>query len=269
MRLGLLVAALGMMVSIVPAAEPKPSDEEQARLLEQVREAALDYTRSLPDFICTQVVKRYVDANGRDRWIPADTLTVKLSYFDQREDYKLLTINNKPTALDYMKSGGAASKGEFGTILHVIFDTKSVGEFHWKNWTTLRKRPVAVYTYHIDRPHSTYVVSVQLEENRRIETIVGFHGEIVVDRDTHLVLHLTTQAELPMTFPMRQSSTSLDYAFAEVGGREYLLPLRAEVEMRSGRVHTKNSVAFLRYQKFHTDATISFDTDEDGKTNGK
>jgi hypothetical protein len=252
------MAALGIMARAAPAAEPKPSAEEQGRLLEQVREGALDYTRSLPDFICTQVVKRFEDRSGRDRWTPIDTLTVKLSYFDQMEDYKLLTIDNKPTNLDYMKSGGSASKGEFGTILNVIFDPKSAGEFHWKNWTTLRKRRAALYTYRVDRAHSSYVVSVQLDRDNQVEAVVGFHGEIVVDRGTNMPMHLTMEGEMPVNFPARQSVTSLDYDFAEVGGQEYLLPLRAEVEMRSTRLHTRNSVAFHGYQKFHTETTITF-----------
>jgi hypothetical protein len=262
MRLGLLIVALGTAAletaALGTAAEPKPSEQEQANLLEQLRQGALDYTRSLPDFICTQVVKRFVDRNGRDRWTPIDTLTVKLSYFEQKEDYKLLTIDNKPTTLDYMNSGGSASKGEFGTVLNVIFDPKSAGEFHWKNWTTLRKRRAAVYKYRVDRAHSTFVVSVQYEASQLMETVVGFHGEIVVDRDTNMPLHLTTEAELPAGFPARQTRTTLDYDFAEVGGREYLLPLNAEVEMRSTRLHTRNSVAFQNYQKFHTDTTITF-----------
>jgi hypothetical protein len=258
MRLRPLIAALGMAAWNGPAAEPKPSEPEQARLLEQVREAALDYIRSLPDFICTQVVKRYEDRSGRDRWTPIDTLTVKLSYFDQKEDYKLLTIDNQPTSLDYMKSGGSASKGEFGTLLNAIFEPKSAGEFHWKNWTTLRKRRAAVYTYRVDRAHSLYVVSVQYDRDDMVETLVGFHGEIVVDRDTNMPLHLTAEAEMPVGFPARQSLTTLDYDFAEVGGREYLLPLKAEVEMRSTRLHTRNRVAFHGYQKFQTETTITF-----------
>ena len=114
MRLHFSIAILLMAAGTAPAADQKPSEDEEARLLEQVRETALNYTKSLPDFICTQVVKRYLDSNGRDRWTLADTLTVKLSYFGQKEDYKLLLIDNKPTNLEYMKTGGAASKGEFG-----------------------------------------------------------------------------------------------------------------------------------------------------------
>src|SRR5678815_2005537 len=118
MQMRLPVAILLMALRAASGAEQKPSPEERARLLEQVREAALNYSRSLPDFICTQVVKRFVDVTGRDRWALIDTLTVKLSYFGQKEDYKLLSIDDKPTNLEYMKTGGAASKGEFGTVLY-------------------------------------------------------------------------------------------------------------------------------------------------------
>ena len=253
---GCVLIAAGA-VSLWAGSEPKPTAEDQTGLLERVRESALRYTKSLPDFICTQVVKRYVDI-GRERWSPTDTLKLKLSYFDQKEDYQLLTINNKPTDLDYMQSGGSSSKGEFGTILRVIFDPKSKGSFRFKGWTTLRKRRAAVYSYRVDQPNSTYTVMVQTEKDHRMEAVVGFHGEIVVDRDTKLLLHLTTDAELPTGFPMRQSSTALDYDFAEVGGQEFLLPLKADVEMRSARLHTRNVVEFQNYQKFQTDASISF-----------
>jgi hypothetical protein len=259
MRLNLTIAILLIAAGTAPAAEQKPSEEEAARLLEQVRETALNYTKSLPDFICTQVVKRYMDSNGRDRWTPTDTLTVKLSYFGQKEDYKLLSIDNKPTNTEYMKTGGAASKGEFGTVLRLIFDPESATGFHWKSWTTIRKRRAAVYSYRVERAHSSYLVSVELAGDGLHETLVGFHGEIFVDRETNMVLRLTTVAELPLNFPMKESSTSLDYDFTEVGGREYLLPLSAEVVMRSTRLHTKNSVAFHSYQKFQSEATISFD----------
>jgi hypothetical protein len=259
MWLNFAFAILLVAAGTAPAAEPKPSEEEAARLLEQVRETALNYSKSLPDFICTQVVKRYMDSRGGDRWTLADTLTVKLSYFGQKEDYQLLLIDNKPTSLEYMKAGGAASKGEFGTILKLVFDPASATEFQWKNWTTIRKRRAAVYSYRVERAHSSYVVSVELAGDNLRETVVGFHGEIFVDRETNMVMHMTTVAELPLGFPMKQSVTSLDYDFTGVGGREYLLPLSAEVEMRSPGLHTKNSVAFHSYQKFQSETTISFD----------
>src|SRR5947209_1156802 len=37
---------------------PPPSSEEQAAIITEVREYALNYSKSLPNFLCTQVVRR-------------------------------------------------------------------------------------------------------------------------------------------------------------------------------------------------------------------
>ena len=62
--------------------------------------------------------------------------------------------------------------------------------------------------------------------------------------------------------PRDESSTIIDYGYAPVGGREYLLPLHAEVVMAAGRIKTRNVAAYREYRKFQTDAAISFDTGE-------
>ena len=36
-----------------------PSDEEQGRIIQDVRDYALNYSENLPDFICAEEVKRY------------------------------------------------------------------------------------------------------------------------------------------------------------------------------------------------------------------
>ena len=43
-------------------------EPEQSALLEPAREAALRYSDSLPDFICTEVVRRTQDPQGNGRW---------------------------------------------------------------------------------------------------------------------------------------------------------------------------------------------------------
>jgi hypothetical protein len=113
------------IVALLAAGAPATAQQlepEQARLLEQAREAALRYSDSLPDFLCTEVVRRTQDAHGNGRWRDLDTLTVKLSYFGHREDYKLMEVDGKPTLLEYELVAGAVSTGEFGTRLYAVFD---------------------------------------------------------------------------------------------------------------------------------------------------
>ena len=42
-----------------PVPIPPPSSEEQAAIITEVREYALNYSKTLPDFICTQVTRRF------------------------------------------------------------------------------------------------------------------------------------------------------------------------------------------------------------------
>src|SRR5262249_40862599 len=97
-----------------PKPNPPPSSPPQARNLDDVRAYALSYSRRLPDFICTQVTRRYAAppvgskysrGDTQPRWQSLDTLQIRLSYFDQKEDYKLVMVNNTVTNQDYSKVG--------------------------------------------------------------------------------------------------------------------------------------------------------------------
>jgi hypothetical protein len=240
-------------------------EPEQAKLLEQARESALRYSDSLPDFLCTEMVRRGEDRDDTGRWRLIDTLTVKLSYFGHKEDYKLMAINGRATLLDYEFAGGAISTGEFGTRLYSVFDPRSQGDFRWKAWTTMRKRRVARFSYHIEREHSVYRVQYGLVGEGPNAIIVAYHGDVYVDEETHMTLRLTQNAEIPSGFPIDGNDATVDYEFAAVGGKMYLLPSHAYVRTKSGRYVAENSVEFREYRKFQAEATITFDPPPDKK----
>ena len=240
-------------------------EPEQASLLEQAREAALQYSNSLPDFLCTEVVRRSEDQDGTGRWRNLDTLTVRLSYFGHQEDYKLMAINGKRTLLEYEYMGGAVSTGEFGTRLYSVFDPRSQGDFRWKGWATMRNRRVARFSYHIDREHSVYRVQYGPVPEGPNSIIVPYHGEVFVDEETHMALRLTQQAEIPVGFPIDGNDTTVDYEFAAVGGKKYLLPSNAYVMTKSGKYVAENHVEFREYRKFQAEATIRFDPPPENK----
>ena len=241
-----------------PSPIPPPSSEEQGRILDEVRQNALNYTRSLPDFICTQVTRRYVDPSGLEMWQAADTLTARLSYFEQKEDYKLILINNRLTDQSYNAVGGATSTGEFGSMLREIFELRSRASFDWSRWATLRGRRVYVFAYRVPQPYSQWHISYE----RKMDIVAGYHGEVFVDRETHMVMRITLEAEdIPPSFPVQQARDMLDYDFTKIGEQDFLLPLRAEVRMRSDRVLTRNDVEFRMYRKFSAEASVKFDVD--------
>jgi len=241
---------------------PPPSSEEQSKLLDEVRDYAVNYTHRLPDFICLEQTRRYVDTTGKESWRLSDVLTARLSYFNQKEDYKLISQNDKVvTEASYTSAGGALSMGDFGTTMRDIFDPKSHTSFAWERWTTLRGRRTHVISYRVPLEFSRYTIEYQGEQKDDVQRItVGYHGSVYVDNELHTIVRIAQEAQnIPPSFPVQAAKETLDYDFTKIGDSEFFLPLVANLQMHSGRVWTKNVKEFRLYRKFSADAVIKFD----------
>jgi hypothetical protein len=235
-----------------------PPSEEQDRIWKAAAHHSLGYTESLPNFICTEVVRRYRGVNEK----PYDTLQVKLSYFDHKENYQLVTIDGSATRLSYDEVGGAKTKGEFGGILASIFSNGFLIEYHWDHWTTVRKRPTHVYFFRV--PHAAMSLRNEFRTimpGRIYGAKASQHGFVYVDAETRKVLRIFWEAEnVRLDFPMQTSATRLDYDFLNIGGNPYLLPIAAQILIDSPGEEQINEVEFLDYGRFATETTITFGT---------
>lgn len=249
-----------------PVAPPAPPPEEQAKLVETVRGYALHYTETLPDFICLEQNRRYTDSSGQGQYRVADVLTAKLSFFNQREEYTLMSQNGRAvTKASYSSVEGTFSVGDFGTAMHDIFDPASQATFAWKRWTVLRGRLAHVFSYRIPVEHSKFAIEYRGESERGLlKILVGYRGSIFVDKDLNTIVRIEEEAaSIPPSFPVKQAEETLDYDFTTVGEREYFLPLVATLELHArADAWSKNVKEFSNYQKFSSDAVIKFDGQE-------
>jgi hypothetical protein len=243
-----------------PAVIPPPGEAEQKQILDFARDYALNYTKRLPDFICTQVTRRFVDPSGLEFFQRQDVITARLSYFEQKEKYEVFLVNGRMTndVASFEQLGGATSSGEFGSMMKEIFDPKTEATFEWSRWATLRGKRMHVYRYRVRKDKSQWLVSWQ----RQAEVMPAYAGDIFVDNDTNLIMRIVLDAEMPADFPIQQAKTILDYDYTSISEQQYVLPLKAEVRMREGRVLVKNEVEFRMYRKFGAEATIKFETPE-------
>ena len=249
-----------------PAPIPPPSAEEQARVLSEARENALQYSKSLPDFICTEVTRRYLDPRGLGMEQSLDTITARLSYFEQKEDYKVVLVNNRPiinNATSVESLGGASSRGEFGSMLRELFEPRTGARFEWVRWATMRGKRAHVYSYRVPQFTSQYHITYKDEGMKEpLDIVAGYRGEVWIERDTNLVLQIYMECEdIPASFPVQQASTTLAYDYSKIADHDFLLPLRAEVKMRHDRELTRNEKEFRTYRKYSADAVIKFDTE--------
>ena len=202
-----------------------PSAAEQVQIWNAAHDNALRYTESLPDFICSEVVRRYTDPNDKGAWRLEDTLVLKLTYFDRREEYKLMTVNNHSTGLSYEQMRGAITEGEFGSMLAAIFALKSRTNRSWDHWTLLRSRPTHVYAFAITEANSDYQITAGTTRRDEERVRVGQHGYVYVDAATKTVVRVTAVADdFPRDFSVQNVHLVLDYDFTDVGGSQYLLP---------------------------------------------
>lgn len=239
-----------------------PGRAQQGPLaIEDVRANALNYSKSLPDFVCTEVIKRFSPLRP-GMWTLQDSLNLRLSYFGQIEEHKLELINGKPTMRTYDSVGGATGVGQFAGSLHTIFDPASAAVFQWRRSRTMQGRRVSEYRYQVEGKNSRFVLTYRVPGDSQRVT-VGFHGVVEVDEATRVVVRFTLEADnIPRGFPITSSSTTVRYEHADVGGRMYLLPHDAETEMR-GRVTARNVIEFREYRKFEAESKITFAPDKE------
>jgi hypothetical protein len=264
-----LMAAKPIVPQAPPTPIPPPSSEEQAAIISDVREYALNYSKNLPDFICTQVTRRYAapmpgtrwggSSLSEPSWQAQDVLQIRLSYFQQKEKYTVVLANNAVVNKDYEQMGGSKSFGEFGSMLREIFEPSTEARFEWDHWGTLRGKRVMAFSYHVLQSRSQYRLVV---EDAKLSIITAYRGLVEVDPDAHIVMRVSTIAEnIPADFPIRKANDILDYDFQEISGHTFLLPLKSQVLMSGGEVLTKLDEEFRLYRKYSAEAEIKYDTD--------
>ena len=245
---------------ILLAASTCLSAQELTDVLGTARKKALDFTASLPNFICSEAVRRFQGPSGSEAVQQTGLLLVQLSYFGGKENYELISVDNHPTHDSYQSIGGAILSGEFGSLLHSIFDPSSSAVFHWERLDTVRGHKATVYSYKVERRNSQYSITYR-EGPSRVDTItVAYHGLVYLDLANFSVIRATIDAEaIPQNFALKHSSILLDYDYAGIAHRSYLLPYYAETHLATAKTEFKNQMQFLDYRKFEATASLVID----------
>ena len=244
---------------------------DQAKILQAARLYALGYISALPDFICTQVTDRDTTQTGaviaQDGSFgvgglapksepghgPSDQIVEKLSYFSQKENYEVVSVNGKKVAgVEHAKLTGATSAGEFGTAMSAIFDPHSRTAFWWKHSASVRGRKALVFGFLVPKEAGIKVSA----RNAGEEIQAPYHGQVFVDAETNEVLRITTEFDLPKDFPIESASRIVEYRPTDVAGKRYVLPFHSEVIMESEGKKFLNKIEFKDFHKFAAESTV-------------
>ncbi|MEW5978719.1 MAG: hypothetical protein AB1898_23215 [Acidobacteriota bacterium] len=232
------------------------SEDNFPQFLESVRATALAYTDNLPNFICTQITQRFIRLFPGG-WRQVDNYVADLTYFEKKENYKIISVANQIVAGDTTMQSlkGTRSTGEFGSALRALFDPETKATFRLEGLDETNGHKTARLGYQV--PKETSSRTINYNDQRTI--ITGYRGRCWIDPTSFNIVRLEDKAVgIPEDFPITRSEGAVDYDLAEISGRQYWLPVRAEILLIEGsrRFHSRNVIEFKRYRKFEAEVRL-------------
>jgi|ERR1035437_5164386 hypothetical protein len=234
-----------------PAAAPLVSTATDERnLIARASQAALQYSAQLPNFICKQVTRRRFDPKGDGRWRDVDESSQLISFYEGAEHYQQVSTRSLARDGDLFQPW-MNSTGEFGSLLQQIFTPEASARFSRIGSDQVRGRNVQTFSYEVDFKHSKYEV-LWREGGKPTGVVDAYKGLVSIDPESLSVLRLTLAIQpLPVPFPVRHVSLTLEYGDAVVAGKVHNLPIdfTMVVQLQKGG-QLRNDVTFGGYRRF-------------------
>jgi hypothetical protein len=235
---------------------PLGSNRQLDPLVRKATEAALQFTQTLPNYVCQEVVSRYESETSPASWHDVDVVTTDLVYDQGKENYKNIMVNGKPTTKP-LEDTGAWSTGEFGTLLIDLFSPATNAEFNFLRDGRTSGVDAKIYNFSVRRENSHWDIHFGSQSYTP-----AFVGSTWIDPKTGRVLRIEIEAkDLPSGFPSDHVESATDYAYVRLGdAQEYLLPTHAEILscQRGTNYCSRNTIDFRNYHKYTGESSIQF-----------
>lgn len=251
--------------------DPAPAAKQFQQILAKVSQYVAHYTRSLPDFTCDEITRRFTNFfTGKgvpDRFDPVrfrqiDTLRYGLRFTGGHDHATLLTVNGKSTNRLLLSAGQSFSTGEFGEDMQLVIGPASGAIFEWSRWQTLSGVGSAVFTYTVGPAHTRFQISYcclkRGDKEYQQFVISPVEGLLYVDPQSGEILRIMLRPiQLPDDFEIDDTRTVIDYRPVLVANHSYRLPVGALTYMQTrGGQRTRNKIAFTNYKKFDAESVL-------------
>jgi hypothetical protein len=238
----------------MPPGRTAPVTDEQ--LIAEARTGSANFTSSLPNFLADQSTKRYYSTSFPASWQLIDEVGAEVAYVDGKEDYRKVTVDGKPTSLPPERTG-SWSTGEFGTTMEALMAPVTQASFHRRGEDRIGSRAAVVFDFQVTQANSHWTIVAP--DQRSFNP--PFEGSIWVDKETARVLRIEERTTfMPADFPYSTAESTLEYAYARIDQKSYLMPSLSEnlACMRGSRTCSKNVITFKNYRKFTAESKVTF-----------
>ena len=236
--------------STLPAANRTPSGDP---LIEKARETVFDYVDNLPNFICSQITRRYESHKIQTDWKYKDRFEVELLFTGNKEDYRNVRRNGKPLKKGSPEDTGQWSTGEFGSVLAALFHPESSAKFKFRSDSTAAGSAAKVYDYVVPKATSHWEIRMGFPIKP------SYSGAVWIDPENGRVLRVEMGTKsLPSNYPVDKVEEIIDYDWVKIGETKFLMPMKSvNLACQAGTFDcTKNEIEFRNYRKFSVESNI-------------
>jgi hypothetical protein len=226
-------------------------------LIRRAADAAMEFTETLPSYVCSEFVTRSQSESTPANFQPIDVVSMEVLYTDGREDYRNIQINGKKTVKKIEETGGAWSTGEFGTVLVDLFSPATGATFHYRKDSRAGGIMAKMYDFEVTREGSHWSIHSGAQSYDP-----AYVGSVWIDPATSRVLRIEMEAKgFPAEFPLDHVESATDYQYIRLGdAKQYLLPVHAETLscQRNSAFCSRNVIDFRNYHKYTGESSITF-----------
>ncbi len=229
----------------------------QDDLIRKAADTALDFTETLPNYVCQELMSRYQSESRPANWQAIDVVGTEVIYENGKEDYRKITLNGRPVNKKIEEIGGSWSTGEFGTVLISLFSPGTGAEFHYRKDARIAGIATKEYDFTVTHPNSNWRISMGSQVYDP-----GYSGTAWIDPASARVMRIEMSAHnFPSDFPTDDVESATDYEYIRLGdAKQYLLPVHSETLscQRGSNICSRNVIDFRNYRKYTGESTITF-----------
>jgi hypothetical protein len=124
------------------------------------------------------------------------------------------------------------TRGVFGPLMGIALKDAAHGSVSWSHWERGASGPLAVFQFVVPKAMSHYEVTFccftqSFGRNQRFDKISAYHGELAIDPADGSILRQTVVANLEKSDPILRSDILVEYGTVEIGGRNYICPVKS------------------------------------------
>jgi len=224
-------------------------------LLSRIKVKMAETLRTQPNYTCLQRIERSQRRLPKHRYELLDNLRLEVALVDGKELFAWPGSKKfEDTELHQMVTGGAIGNGNFALHARAVF-LSSAPIFSFRGEEDMGGRRAVRFDYKVSLPTSGYHIRVNGSE-----AVVAYHGSFWADPDTLDVLRLEVVAEdIPPTLGLQSATDVMDYARAQIGASDFLLPAASELSMTdlSGN-ESRNRTRFASCRQYTGESVLSF-----------